>query len=67
MKVVAQRVLEASVKVDDKIVGKIGKGIMLLVSFTEGDDIKNIEYMAKKVANLRIFDDNSGIMNLKGE
>lgn len=48
MKVVAQRVLEASVKVDDKIVGKIGKGIMLLVSFTEGDDIKNIEYMAKK-------------------
>ena len=64
MKVVAQRVLEASVKVDDKIVGKIGKGIMLLVSFTEGDDIKNIEYMAKKVANLRIFDDNSGIMNL---
>lgn len=64
MKVVVQRVLEASVKVDDKIVGKIDKGIMLLVSFTEGDDIKNIEYMAKKVANLRIFDDNSGIMNL---
>ena len=64
MKIVAQRVLEANVKVHDKIVGKCGYGLMLLVSFTAGDNIDTIDYMIKKVINLRIFDDRNGFMNL---
>lgn len=63
MKVLVQRSLESSVTVDNKIVGKIDKGLVLLVGFTEGDNIKNIEYLAKKVVNLRIFDDEDGVMN----
>ena len=63
MKIVAQRVKESSVKVGGKVVGKIDNGLMLLVSFTEGDDEKNIDYMVKKVLGLRIFDDENGIMN----
>ena len=63
MKIVAQRVKSSSVKVDGKVVGKIDNGLMLLVSFTEGDDEKNIDYMVKKVLGLRIFDDENGIMN----
>ena len=64
MKIVAQRVTTASVEVDKKIVGKIDNGLMLLVSFTEGDDSTNIDYMVKKVLGLRIFDDEFGVMNL---
>ncbi len=63
MKVVVQRVLESSVKVEEKIVGKIDNGYMLLVSFTYGDNIEKIDYMIKKILNLRIFDDDNGIMN----
>lgn len=63
MKVLVQRSLESSVTVDNKIVGKIDKGLVLLVGFTEGDNIKDIEYLAKKVVNLRIFDDENGVMN----
>lgn len=63
MKVLVQRSLESSVKVDNKIAGKIDKGLVLLVGFTEGDNIKDIEYIAKKVVNLRIFDDEDGVMN----
>lgn len=63
MKALVQRSLESSVTVDNKIVGKIDKGLVLLVGFTEGDNIKDIEYIAKKVVNLRIFDDEDGVMN----
>ncbi len=63
MKIVAQRVKSSSVKTGGKVVGKIDNGLMLLVSFTEGDDEKNIDYMVKKVLGLRIFDDENGIMN----
>lgn len=63
MKVIVQRVLESSVKVDGKIVGKINNGYMLLVSFTYGDNIEKIDYMIKKILNLRIFDDDNGVMN----
>lgn len=63
MKVVVQRVLESSVRVEEKIVGKIDNGYMLLVSFTYGDNIEKIDYMIKKILNLRIFDDDNGIMN----
>lgn len=64
MKVVVQRVKESNVKVDGKVVGEIGKGLMLLVGFTEGDDFDEIKWMINKVLNLRIFDDSEGVMNL---
>lgn len=63
MKVVVQRVKSSSVTVDNRIVGKIDDGLMLLVGFTYGDNIEDLEYMVKKIINLRIFDDESGIMN----
>lgn len=63
MKVIVQRVKEASVKVENKIVGKIGYGYMLLVSFTKKDNLDIINYMVKKIVNLRIFPDEAGIMN----
>lgn len=64
MKIVVQRVTDASVTVDNNIVGKIEKGLLLLVGFTNGDTYEKIDYMINKVINLRIFDDNNGIMNL---
>lgn len=63
MRVLVQRSLESSVKVDNKIIGKIDKGLVLLVGFTHTDTIEDIKYLAKKIVNLRIFDDENGIMN----
>lgn len=63
MRIVAQRVTEADVKVDGKIVGEIKNGLMLLVSFTQTDTEKEIDYMVNKVLALRIFDDENGVMN----
>lgn len=63
MRVVVQRSLASSVLVDKKVVGKIDKGLVLLVSFTFGDSIDEINYMVKKIVNLRIFDDSNGVMN----
>ena len=63
MRVIVQRVKESSVSIDGKTVGKIGYGYMLLVGFTEGDDMTNIEAMVKKILNLRIMDDENGVMN----
>ncbi len=63
MRVVVQRSLEASCEVDGKITGKIDKGMVLLVGFTEGDDKETIDYMVRKILNLRIFDDENGVMN----
>ncbi len=63
MKVVVQRCDRASCIVSNKVVGKIDKGVMLLVGFTHTDKIDNIKYMVDKVINLRIFDDENGIMN----
>jgi len=63
MKVILQRCVDASVSVDNKQVGSIEKGLMLLVGFTMGDSIKEINYMVDKIINLRIFNDDSGVMN----
>ena len=63
MKVLVQRSKQSSVKVNNKLVNSIEHGLVLLVGFTEGDTIKDIEKLAKKVVNLRIFDDEAGIMN----
>jgi len=64
MKVVVQRVKDAKVIVDGLEVSKIEKGLLLLVGFTDNDGLKEIEYLARKVARLRIFDDEKGLMNL---
>ena len=63
MRVVVQRSKKSSVSVDEKLVNEIDNGMVLLVSFTQGDTIDNILKMTKKIANLRIFDDENGIMN----
>lgn len=63
MKVVVQRALDASVEVDKKVIGEIKKGLMLLVGFTEGDNKETIIKMINKIINLRIFDDENGVMN----
>ena len=63
MRVLVQRSGNSSVKVDNKTTGSIDRGLVLLVGFTEGDSIDKIEYLARKVVNLRIFDDNDGVMN----
>ena len=64
MRVVLQRVREGSVEVEGKIVGRIGKGLVLLVGATVGDGEKEVVYLADKCANLRIFKDQEGKMNL---
>lgn len=63
MKVLVQRVISSEVKVDGKIVGQSGPGLLLFVGFTETDSSKEIDYMVDKVINLRIFDDETGVMN----
>ena len=63
MRVLVQRSGEASVTIDGKVNGKIDSGLVLLVGFTEGDTIEKIEYLAKKVVNLRIFPDDDDVMN----
>ncbi|MGN7709461.1 D-aminoacyl-tRNA deacylase [Chryseobacterium sp. 22543] len=64
MKIVIQRVSEASVKVDGKIVGEIGKGLMLLVGVDENDEKIDADWLVQKVLNLRIFGDEEGKLNL---
>jgi len=64
MKIVLQRVKEANVRVKGEIVGKINKGIVLLVGVERGDREEGAKYLANKIVNLRIFPDNKGKMNL---
>lgn len=63
MRVLVQKSLEASVKVDGKILGSIDSGLVLLVGFTEGDNEEIIDKMISKTINLRIFEDENGVMN----
>lgn len=64
MKVVLQRVKKANCIVDENIVSEIEKGYLLLVGFTHSDTMDNVLKMAKKIANLRIFEDENDKMNL---
>ena len=63
MRVLVQKSLEASVKVDGKILGSIDSGLVLLVGFTEGDNEEIIDKMISKTINLRIFEDENRVMN----
>lgn len=63
MRVLVQRSLNSSVSVADEIVGKIDKGLVLLIGFTDGDSEVEIDYLVNKVLHLRIFDDENGVMN----
>ncbi len=63
MRIVVQRVREASVSVDGEALGTIGPGLVVLVGFTAADDPESTRWMADKVANLRIFNDEAGRMN----
>jgi len=63
MRVLVQRSKKSNVKVDNKVVGSISSGLVLLVGFTYGDSEEIIDKMIKKIINLRIFDDENGVMN----
>ena len=63
MRVIIQRSKNSNVVIENKVYGKINKGLVVLVGFTEGDTTEDIDYIVKKIVNLRIFDDESGIMN----
>lgn len=64
MKVVIQRVSESNVKVGGKIVGEIGRGLMLLVGIDENDEKSDADWLVQKILNLRIFGDGEGKLNL---
>lgn len=64
MRAVIQRVLQADVKVDDHRTGAIGKGLLVLVAVHHDDDDQDVSWMADKLVNLRIFEDDAGLMNL---
>lgn len=63
MKVVVQRSKYSKVEVNNKLINEISSGMVILVGFTEGDDDAKILKMVKKIVNLRIFDDENGVMN----
>jgi len=63
MKVVIQRSKNSNVIINNEIYNKIDKGLVVFSCFTEGDTIEDINYIVKKITNLRIFDDEDGIMN----
>ena len=63
MRVLVQRSNNASVEINNKVVGKIRNGLVLLVGFTDGDNIETIKYIVNKIINLRIFPDENDVMN----
>lgn len=63
MRVLVQRSKKSSVSVNEKLVNEIEKGLVLLVGFTQKDTFEDVKKLAKKVVNLRIFDDEEGVMN----
>jgi len=63
MRVVIQRVIEASVKVEVIITGKINEGLLVLLGIEDVDTIEDISWLSNKIVNLRIFNDESGVMN----
>jgi D-aminoacyl-tRNA deacylase len=64
MRVVVQRVNKAQVKVNQTVSGKIQKGLVVLAGIEDADTMEDINWLSRKICNLRIFEDNSGVMNL---
>tara|TARA_B100001093_G_scaffold98475_1_gene90509 strand:- start:425 stop:877 length:453 start_codon:yes stop_codon:yes gene_type:complete len=64
MRLVIQRVSSASVKLEDKLVGSINSGLLVLLGIENGDDLTDVIWLVNKMLNLRIFNDSSGVMNL---
>jgi D-tyrosyl-tRNA(Tyr) deacylase len=64
MRVVIQRVSNASVTIDGSLKGSIGSGLLVLLGIEDQDDVSDIEWLTQKICNLRIFNDDSGVMNL---
>ena len=64
MKFVIQRVNRASVEVDNKVIGKINKGFLVLIEITHNDNVEIADKLIKKLINLRVFEDENGKMNL---
>jgi len=64
MRVVVQKVSEAKVTVDNKVISSIDKGLLVLLGVEDRDTDEDIEWLVKKIVSLRIFDDDNGIMNL---
>ncbi|KZE78281.1 D-tyrosyl-tRNA(Tyr) deacylase [Myroides marinus] len=63
MRVVIQRVTKASVTVEGNVIGKIGQGLLVLVGVEDVDTVQDIEWLSGKIVNLRIFEDENGVMN----
>ena len=64
MRVVIQKVTQASVSIDNQIVASIDKGLLVLVGIEDGDTNEDIAWLSSKIVNLRVFDDDNGVMNL---
>lgn len=64
MRVIIQRVSEASVTISDEVVGKIDKGFMVLVGVEDADTQEDVDYLVRKTANMRVFEDEDGKMNV---
>jgi len=64
MRVVIQRVSEASVKIDDNVAGKIESGLLILIGIEEQDNVEDIDWLCGKISRLRIFNDDQMVMNL---
>ena len=64
MRLVIQRVSSATVKLEDKLVGSINSGLLVLLGIENGDDLTDVIWLVNKMLNLRIFNDSSGVMNL---
>lgn len=64
MRAVVQRVREARVTVDDELIASIGEGLVVLLGVKHGDNSSDVQYLVDKIANLRVFEDDNGKMNL---
>ena len=64
MRAVIQRVIESSVEIEDQIVAKIGEGLLILLGVEDGDTVDDVAWLSKKIAQIRIFADDEGKMNL---
>jgi D-tyrosyl-tRNA(Tyr) deacylase len=64
MRAVIQRVSKASVTINNVVAGSIGKGIVVLLGVEDADTVSDVEWLAAKIVNLRIFDDAAGVMNI---